>query len=112
VLPAFDIALQPDVTQYASPLKLFEYMFFGQAIVAPDTPNIREILTHDHNALLVSPKDPDALAVALQRLCREPELRERLGQNALATLWKKELTWDHNALRVEQIGRQLLARTG
>ncbi len=43
----FDIALQPDVTAYASPLKMFEYMAVGALIVAPKTPNIEEILTED-----------------------------------------------------------------
>ncbi|WP_085300423.1 glycosyltransferase family 4 protein [Cognaticolwellia mytili] len=43
----FDIALQPDVTDYASPLKMFEYMAVGSIIIAPDCPNIREILSDD-----------------------------------------------------------------
>ncbi len=41
---AFDIAVLPGVTHYASPLKLFEYLQLGRAIVAPDSENIREIL--------------------------------------------------------------------
>ncbi len=52
---AFDIALQPAVVAYASPLKLFEYLALGKAIVAPGQPNIREILTHEKNALLFDP---------------------------------------------------------
>jgi glycosyltransferase involved in cell wall biosynthesis len=51
----FDIALQPDVVEYASPLKLFEYMALGKAIIAPDRANIREILTHGRDALLFDP---------------------------------------------------------
>ena len=42
---AFDIALQPAVVAYASPLKLFEYLALGKAIVGPAQPNIEEILT-------------------------------------------------------------------
>ncbi len=34
-IAAFDIALQPSVVPYASPLKLFEYLAMGRAIVAP-----------------------------------------------------------------------------
>ena len=52
---AMDIALQPSATAYASPLKLFDYMGAAVAIVAPDQPNIREILTHGRDALLFTP---------------------------------------------------------
>jgi glycosyltransferase involved in cell wall biosynthesis len=38
---AFDIALQPAVVGYASPLKLFEYLALGRAVIAPDQGNIR-----------------------------------------------------------------------
>ena len=53
----FDVALQPDVVPYASPLKMFEYMALAKPILAPDTENIREILTGDEDALLFSNED-------------------------------------------------------
>ena len=34
-IAAFDLALQPDVTDYASPIKLFEYMAMGKGVIAP-----------------------------------------------------------------------------
>ena len=43
-IAAFDVALQPAVVEYASPLKLFEYLFVGLPIV-PDSANIREVLS-------------------------------------------------------------------
>ena len=43
-LAAFDIALQPSAVAYACPLKLVEYMAMGKAIIAPDQPNIRELI--------------------------------------------------------------------
>src|SRR5690606_10742188 len=70
VVAAFDIALQPDVVPYASPLKLFEYMILGCAIVAPDTPNIREVLTDGDGAALFDTADPAAFRGAIDRLCR------------------------------------------
>src|SRR5581483_10824566 len=68
VASAFDIALQPEVTPYASPLKLFEYMALGHAIVAPDSANIREILTDGVDALLFPPGDNSAFAERVARL--------------------------------------------
>src|SRR6185312_2902765 len=57
----FDIALQPLVVAYASPLKIFEYMAAGRAIIAPDQPNIREILRDGETALLFDPTDRGAM---------------------------------------------------
>ena len=97
---AFDVAVIPGVTAYASPLKLFEYLQIGRAIVAPDTANIREILTHGHDALLFDPDRPGEMEAALHRLCADAGLRARLGAAARQTILDKSLTWDRNAERV------------
>lgn len=97
---AFDIALQPDVVPYASPLKMFEYLALGCAIVAPDMPNIREILNHEENALLFDPDQPDALLAAIRRLIQDDSIRRKLGQAASDTIENKGLTWENNARRV------------
>jgi len=94
---AFDIALQPEVTPYASPLKLFEYMALGRAIVAPNAENIREILTDSHDCLLFESDDTHSLAAAVRRLVGDRELRQRLGAAAVATIVARDLTWRHNA---------------
>jgi len=98
---AFDIALQPDVVAYASPLKLFEYLALGRAIVAPDTANIREVLSHENNALLFNSNDMDsAFPAAVETLCEIPQLREQLGDNARKTITERGFTWDNNACKV------------
>lgn len=96
----FDIALQPQVVPYASPLKVFEYMGCGRAIVAPDRPNIREILDDGASALLFDPDEPGALWRAIRRLAGDPELRERLAEGARQTLERRNFTWQGNALRI------------
>ncbi|HEX3346977.1 MAG TPA: glycosyltransferase family 4 protein [Acetobacteraceae bacterium] len=96
----FDIALQPRVVAYASPLKIFDYMAAGRAIVAPDQPNIREILEHERTALLVDPADPDGVWRAVLRLARDPGLRGRLGAAARMELETREFTWLGNARRI------------
>lgn len=104
---AFDIALQPAVTPYASPLKLFEYLVMGQAIVAPAVPNIEEVLRHDHNALLFDVAREDALPAALTRLARDAALRRALGARARATIGELSLTWRGNAERVGALAARL-----
>jgi glycosyltransferase involved in cell wall biosynthesis len=110
LLPAFDVALVPAINPYASPLKLFEYMAAGLAVVAPDQPNLREVLADGDNALLFPPGDGPALAAALGRLAAAPDLRARLGRAARASVEQRDLTWRANARRVvaavDSLGRR------
>lgn len=102
---AFDVAVLPGLTAWSSPLKLFEYLQLGRAIVAPDTENIREILTDGQDALLFDPAVDGALEAALERLCADAALRTRLGKAAHGTIAARSLTWDHNAERVVAIAQ-------
>jgi glycosyltransferase involved in cell wall biosynthesis len=107
---AFDVALQPDVTDYASPLKLFEYMGLAKAVVAPARANIREVLQDAGNALLFDPDREGSFEEALSRMVADEGLRRRLGEAALQTVRDRRLTWDGNAERVETLFRKLGAR--
>ncbi len=97
---AFDIALVPKVVAYASPLKLFEYMALEKAIVAPDQPNIREVLTPNVDAVLFDPSQPIEMARAVIRLAGDSRSRERLGKAARATIDARKFTWCANAERI------------
>ncbi|MEQ1930785.1 MAG: glycosyltransferase family 4 protein, partial [Parvularculaceae bacterium] len=107
---AFDIALQPAVVSYASPLKLIEYMALGKAIVAPARDNIRELLTDRGDALLVAPDDEKALHESLDALVTDTGLRDKLGAGARASLLRQNLTWAGNAGRVERLAQELLEK--
>lgn len=106
---AFDIALQPAVVEYASPLKLFEYLMLGRAIVAPAQANIMEVLTDGKNAVLFDTKVPGTLAAAIERVSRDPELRERIARGARAAIDEQGLTWRRNAERVVELFESLKA---
>jgi glycosyltransferase involved in cell wall biosynthesis len=98
-ISCFDIALQPEVTAYASPLKLFEYMALSRAIVAPDAPNIREILSHQEDSLLFEPDSPKSLGDAIRLLVRDAGLRARLGAGAADKIHREDISWARNARR-------------
>ncbi len=104
-----DVCVQPAATGYASPLKLFEYMGAGAAVVAPDQPNLREILTDDTDALLFPPGDTAALTAALARLAQDGALRRRLGAGARNTIVERGYTWDDNAARVAALAAERCA---
>jgi glycosyltransferase involved in cell wall biosynthesis len=105
-----DIALQPRSVPYASPLKLFEYMALGRAIIAPDQPNIREILTHERNALLFEPDSPASLREAVMRLATDGSLRRALGTRARQDIIDRDYTWSGNARRImENVRRSYVA---
>jgi glycosyltransferase involved in cell wall biosynthesis len=105
---AFDIALQPSVVPYASPLKLFEYLAMGRAIVAPASPNIMEVLTDGENAVLFDPGQADGMLRAIERICADGELRRRVADGARGTIARRKFTWDDNARRVVELLDQLV----
>ena len=112
LLARFDIALQPASVAYASPLKVFEYMAAGRAIIAPDQPNLREVLEDGRTALLFDPADPDALTRCVLRLAADPALRARLGAAAREDVLRRDLTWAGNARRVVALFAAERARRG
>ncbi len=70
-----------DTAGICSPMKMFEYMASGRAILTSDLPVIREVL-NDEMAFFAPPGDMDAWERALVRLIQDPGLRERLGSAA------------------------------
>ncbi|MGE3175634.1 MAG: glycosyltransferase [Planctomycetota bacterium] len=111
VLPAHvcavDAALIPAINGYASPLKLFDTLAAGVPTLAPDQPNLRELVADGDSALLFAPGDGDALAAALLRLLDDRELGPRIGSRGRELLRERDWTWDGNAARVAAIAAEL-----
>lgn len=61
------------------PKSLIEAAAAGRAIVTTDVPGCREAARDGVSGLLVRPRDANALATAIARLIRDPELRRRMG---------------------------------
>lgn len=64
------------------PKSLLEAAACGLPLVATDVPGCRELVRHEVDGLLVPPRDPRALADAIERLLDAPELRARYGGSA------------------------------
>lgn len=65
-----------------TPVSVLESMACGCALVASDLPTLRQWIEPGINGLLIPPGDPAALAEAVLRLLRQPELRQALGVRA------------------------------
>lgn len=92
----------PAATQFAyytSPLKLFEYMAAGRAIVASDLPAWSDVVSDGETALLVPPDDSSAWSAAIRRLRDAPELRLRLGASARERALER-YTWDARVKKI------------
>lgn len=85
-----------DLAAWMSPLKLFEYMAHGKAILASDLPVLREVLTNRMNALLRPPEDIAGWAADLKELCENSALKTALGDAARADL-ETNYTWSRRA---------------
>ena len=100
---ACDVLAMPYETEqprsrFMSPMKMFEYMAAGRAIVSADWPQIREVLRPDQNALLHARGDRDDLEKVLERALSDPALRERLSQTARRDV--ENYTWRARARRI------------
>lgn len=107
-LELFDIALQPAAVAYASPLKLLEYMASGCAIVAPDQPNIRELIEQRQNGLLFDAQETDGFERAVLELLQNEPLRRELGRRARDTIEQRDLSWSRNAQQIVEAASRLI----
>lgn len=85
-----------------TPVSVMEAMACGLCVVSTNVGGIPYLLTHEHDALLVPPNDPSAMAAAVKRILLEPGLSEWLSRNARATVepcdWTRVLPQWHNLL--------------
>lgn len=96
LIAGIDIALfpQPSVS------RLIDCMAAGRAIVAPGTPEVRELLEHEHTALLFDPDDGGALLRTTARLIADAALRTQLGEASRSEIIRRDLTWRGFARRL------------
>jgi glycosyltransferase involved in cell wall biosynthesis len=83
---------------YCSPLKLYEYMAGGRAVVASRIGQVAEVVADGLAGLLYEPGDQEGLVGCIRRLRADKNLRRKLGQSARMACLKN--TWRQNAERV------------
>jgi len=83
------------------PLVLLEAMASGMPVVTTESSGMTDLVEDLHDGVFVIPGDSESLSAAIVRLCRDPELRLRLGSAAQEKM--KRYTWQHAAKRTEKV---------
>ena len=91
------------IIPYASPVKLFEYMAAGRAVVASNVGAIPEVLRDGENALLVAPGSAAELVAAITRVLEDRALSRRLGAAARRDV--QSYSWEARVARVLDFAR-------
>ena len=114
VMKSMDVLVAPYPEMenfYFSPLKIFEYMASGRPIVSSSIGQIKDVLTHEKNALLVPAGNTGALQDALIRIKRDSQLRKRLAQASYAEVRSNHL-WQHRLEKITEIMESLSRDAG
>ena len=85
-----------------------EALAFGRPVVAAAGGALLDLVTDGETGLLVPPRDAPALRAAVERLLRDPELRERLGRAGRAFA-RERFGWNAVIERTLEVYRDALA---
>lgn len=79
----FDVSVLCSISE-GFPNSLVEAMAAGRPIVATDVGGVRDAVRDDENGLLVPPRNPEALAGAIDAMLSDPQRARRLGTQGLS----------------------------
>ena len=84
---------------YCSPLKVFEYMASNKLIVADGFITIKEVLSHNENAVLVEPDDYNSLEIAFKKIMENKDHYLNLGKNNI-DLIHSYYSWENRSNKI------------
>lgn len=111
LIDVFVIPRKPTrVSRLVTPLKPYEALASGRALVVSDVDALQEVAEDSGGAVELFPAgDHRALARLLSRLLEDPDRRQEMA--ALGSAWvRRERTWSANATVYEQVYDELGAR--
>lgn len=90
----------------SSPHKVFEGMAAGLPVLGSDLPALRETVGSHGCGILVDPRNPGAIAEALQWLFTHPDQAAEMGGRGLATV-RAHYSWDQQARELLRLYHRL-----
>jgi glycosyltransferase involved in cell wall biosynthesis len=113
ILSTVDVAVipYPELPKelWFSPLKLYEYMAAGKAIVASRSGQIADVIQDEYNGVLVKPGDVIGLADNIIKLLNNPDQRDWLGNNARQQAVERH-SWEGYIRKLIELYQGVLAR--
>jgi glycosyltransferase involved in cell wall biosynthesis len=91
---------------YASPNKLFEYMFAGLAIAVSNLPVLEKIVRDHDLGVVFDPADPKHIAEQLNALVGNPARLRACRENATCVA-RNRYNWDHEGGKLVELYKTL-----
>lgn len=98
------VCILPSYYREGLPRSLLEAMATGRALITTDTPGCRETVIEGQNGFLIPPRDPEALARAMERFILDPELAKQFGRRSLELAREKFDVHKVNAVMIRSMG--------
>ncbi|NID14524.1 glycosyltransferase family 4 protein [Luteibacter yeojuensis] len=95
-IACMDYAVLPNSNHYGSPMKLFEFMGMGVAVVAPDYAPVAEVIADGRTGWLFPRGDAAACVERVLELAQRADERRRVGDAARDYI-ASERQWRNNA---------------
>ena len=103
---ACEVFCGPAVGRESFGIVLVEAMAAGLPVVASDIPGYREVVRHQVEGLLVSPRDPEDLAEAVLGLLRDRRRAQALGRAGRERAGR--YSWDAVVTELESVYREVV----
>jgi len=110
ILALLDLFVLPSLWE-GLPISILEAMAAGKPVVATRVGGVPEVVVDGETGLLVPPRDPEALAGAIARLLRDPQLRHRMGQAGQERV-REHFSVEQMVRRTETLYEELLEEKG
>jgi glycosyltransferase involved in cell wall biosynthesis len=108
---ACDVAVLPSLRREGLPKTVIEAMAYGVPTVVTDVGGSAELVTDGVNGLVVAPGDAEALAAAILRLQREPDLARELGRRGRERI-EREFSNRATIVRTAAMYREIVGARG
>lgn len=106
---AMDVVVLPSYANEATSQVLPQAMSMRRPVISTDIGGLPEVVINEQTGLIVPPRNPTAIAAALQRIHDDPKLRNRLAEQGYKHVQKK-FTFDGMINLTQAVYTELLNR--